>query len=254
MCYHTARDNVLHELTTNACERYWSIVWWTVSIPLLLYWWIGTWWVNSFKMHNYLEVDCAESLRVTDKICVQILIFHTCNISWIWHLNRFYFKISSKYHFLWKRPLSLWRLQLHAIFALHWQALHVRLLIKHFQHKQLNILDLERVFFIHNSGMRMVGTECIRNVLFILPLGAPGSVHSGIWMRNKRTSVFHILAILIPELWIKKRTPSSNSIQQNVVLPCKRRIPERKLLSLLKRLQNTFLHEYSNFSHSEQQL
>ena len=27
-------------------------------------------------------------------------------------------------------------------------------------------------FFIHNSGMRMVGTECIRNILFMLPLGA----------------------------------------------------------------------------------
>ena len=55
--------------------------------------------------------------------------------------------------------------------------------------------------------MRMVGTECIRNILFILPLEAEWmewrSVHSGIWMRNKRMRAFHILAILIPELWIK---------------------------------------------------
>ena len=45
--------------------------------------------------------------------------------------------------------------------------------------------------------MRMVGTGCIRNILFILPLGAEWmewrSVHSGIWMRNKRTRAFHIL-------------------------------------------------------------
>ena len=59
-------------------------------------------------------------------------------------------------------------------------------------------------FFVRNSGMRMVGTEFIRNILFILPLGAEWmewrSVHSGIGMRNKRTREFHILAILIPEL------------------------------------------------------
>ena len=52
--------------------------------------------------------------------------------------------------------------------------------------------------------MRMFGTECIRNILFILLLGAEWmewrSVHSGIRMRNKRTRAFHILAILIPEL------------------------------------------------------
>ena len=61
----------------------------------------------------------------------------------------------------------------------------------------------ERVFFIHNSGMRMVGTEWIRNILFILSLGAEWmewrSDHSGIWMQNKRTRAFHVLAILIPE-------------------------------------------------------
>ena len=37
-------------------------------------------------------------------------------------------------------------------------------------------------FFILNSGMRMVGTECVRNILFILHLGAEWmewhSVHS----------------------------------------------------------------------------
>ena len=57
--------------------------------------------------------------------------------------------------------------------------------------------------------MRMVDTECIRNILFILTLGAEWmewrSVHSGICMRNKRTRGFHILAILFPELWIQKR-------------------------------------------------
>ena len=50
----------------------------------------------------------------------------------------------------------------------------------------------------------MFGTECYRNILFILPLGAEWmewhSVHSGIRMRNERTRAFHILAILIPEL------------------------------------------------------
>ena len=38
-----------------------------------------------------------------------------------------------------------------------------------------------------------------------------------------------------------------SSIQQNIVLPYKRRIPERKLLALFKPLRNTFLHENSNF-------
>ena len=64
--------------------------------------------------------------------------------------------------------------------------------------------------------MRMFGTECIRNILFILPLGAEWmewhSDHSGIRMRNKRTRAFHILAILIPELWIKKRSLKSSLI------------------------------------------
>ena len=44
----------------------------------------------------------------------------------------------------------------------------------------------------------------IRNILFILPLRAEWiewrSVHSGIGMRNRKTRVFYILAILIPEL------------------------------------------------------
>ncbi len=51
--------------------------------------------------------------------------------------------------------------------------------------------------------------DFIRNILFILPLGAEWmdwrSVHSEIGMRNIKTRAFHILAILIPELWIKKR-------------------------------------------------
>ena len=62
-------------------------------------------------------------------------------------------------------------------------------------------------FFIHNSGIWMVGTECIRNILFILPLGAEWmewrTVPSRIWVQNKRMRAFHILAILIPELWTK---------------------------------------------------
>ena len=57
-------------------------------------------------------------------------------------------------------------------------------------------------FLIHHSGIRMVGTECIRSILFILPLGAERmewhSVHSGIGMRNRKTRAFYILAILIP--------------------------------------------------------
>ena len=46
----------------------------------------------------------------------------------------------------------------------------------------------------------------IRNILFILPLGAEWmewrSAHSysGIGMRNRKTRVFYILATLIPEL------------------------------------------------------
>ena len=52
----------------------------------------------------------------------------------------------------------------------------------------------------------------IRNILFILPLGAEWmewrSVHSGIGMQNRKMCVFYILAILIPELRMKKRTPS----------------------------------------------
>ena len=70
-------------------------------------------------------------------------------------------------------------------------------------------IELRARFFIHHSGIRMVGTECIRSILFILPLGAEWmewhSVHSGIGMRNRKTRAFYILAILIPELWIKKR-------------------------------------------------
>ena len=38
-----------------------------------------------------------------------------------------------------------------------------------------------------------------------------------------------------------------SSIQWNIVLPCKWWIPERKPLALFKPLQNTFLHENSNF-------
>ena len=61
-----------------------------------------------------------------------------------------------------------------------------------------------RYFYIHNSGMRMVGTECIRNILFILPLGAEWwngvlsipEYECGI----KERAHFTFMAILIPEL------------------------------------------------------
>ena len=64
--------------------------------------------------------------------------------------------------------------------------------------------SLRPLFFIHHSGIRMVGTECIRSIrLFILPLGVEWmewhSVHSGIGMRNRKTRAFCILATLIPE-------------------------------------------------------
>ena len=60
--------------------------------------------------------------------------------------------------------------------------------------------------------MRMVGTECIRNILFILPLGAEWwngvlsipEYECGI----KERAHFTFMAILIPELWIKKRALS----------------------------------------------
>ena len=42
------------------------------------------------------------------------------------------------------------------------------------------VLILERVFFIHNSGMRMAGTECIRNILFNLRLGAEWMEFNGV--------------------------------------------------------------------------
>ena len=50
-------------------------------------------------------------------------------------------------------------------------------------------------FFIYHSGIRMVGTECIRSILSILLLGAEWmewhSVHSGIGMWNKKTRILH---------------------------------------------------------------
>ena len=50
------------------------------------------------------------------------LHFHTCNISWVWHLSR---------------PILL------AIFASHWQVLHVYShRLKHFRDTRSNILDL----------------------------------------------------------------------------------------------------------------
>ena len=88
------------------------------------------------------------------------------------------------------------------IWSKYFVMFNVHLILCSYQRHSLRVR-----FFIHNSGMRMVGTECIHNILFILPLGAERmewhSVHSGIWMRNKRMHAFHILAILIPELWIK---------------------------------------------------
>ena len=107
--------------------------------------------------------------------------------------------------------------------ATHYRCLHsskvfVKLLV------QSTFFDLTKsaFFFILNSGMRMVGTECHRNILFILPLGAEWmawrSVYSRIWMRNERKRAFHILAILIPELWIKKRAVSTTSFQIRIRL------------------------------------
>ena len=64
----------------------------------------------------------------------------------------------------------------------------------------------------------------IRNILFILPLGAEWmewrSVHSGIGMWNRKTRAFYILAILIPELCIKKRTLSLEMFGRNRILFC----------------------------------
>ena len=91
-----------------------------------------------------------------------------------------------------------------------------------FSFSLLSSISLKARFFIRNSGMRMVGTECHRNILFNPPLGAEWmawrSVYSRIWMRNERTRAFHILAILIPELWIKKRAVSTTSFQIRIRL------------------------------------
>ena len=66
---------------------------------------------------------------------------------------------------------------------------------------------VEKYLNPQRSSRRPPSWIFIRNILIILPLWAEWmewrSVHSGIGMRNKKTRVFYILAILIPELWIK---------------------------------------------------
>ena len=63
---------------------------------------------------------------------------------------------------------------------------------------------VETYLNLQRSSRRPPSWIFIRNILFILPLGAEWmewrSVHSGIGMRNRKTRVFYILAILIPEL------------------------------------------------------
>ena len=64
----------------------------------------------------------------------------------------------------------------------------------------------------------------IRNILFILPLAAEWmewrSVHSGIGIQNRKTRVFYILAILVPELWIKKRVEANKSMSNGPHRSC----------------------------------
>ena len=50
--------------------------------------------------------------------------------------------------------------------------------------KAKTIERLERVFFIHNSGVTMVGTEFIRSILFILPLGVKWMEWRSVQFRN----------------------------------------------------------------------
>ena len=74
------------------------------------------------------------------------------------------------------------------------------------------VLDLPNVLIFspvetylnpQRSSCRPPSLIFIRNILFILPLGAEWiewrSVHSRIGMRNRKTRSFYILAILIPE-------------------------------------------------------
>ena len=63
---------------------------------------------------------------------------------------------------------------------------------------------IETYLNLQRSSRRPPSWIFIRNILFILPLEAEWmkwrSVHSGLGMWNRKTRVFYILAILIPEL------------------------------------------------------
>ena len=75
----------------------------------------------------------------------------------------------------------------------------------HFVQKCNLIFSLAETYWNpQRSSRRPPSWIFIRNILFILPLEAEWmewhSVHSGIGMRNRKTRVFYILSILIPEL------------------------------------------------------
>ena len=100
----------------------------------------------------------------------------------------------TKHH--WKKPRTFGTMKLEAMFHC-------------VQKCNLIFSPVETYLNPQRSSRRPPSWIFIRNILFILPLGAEWmewrSVHSGIGMRNRKTRVFYILAILIPELWIKKR-------------------------------------------------
>ena len=72
------------------------------------------------------------------------------------------------------------------------------------QKRNLIFSPVETYLNTQRSSRRPPSWIFIRNILFILPLGAEWmewlSVHSGIGMRNRKTRAFYILSILIPEL------------------------------------------------------
>ena len=100
----------------------------------------------------------------------------------------------TKHH--WKKPRTFGTMKLEAMFHC-------------VQKCNLIFSPVETYLNPQRSSRRPPSWIFIRNILFILPLGAEWmewrSVNSGIGMRNRKTGAFYILAILIPELWIKKR-------------------------------------------------
>ena len=103
----------------------------------------------------------------------------------------------TKHH--WKKPRTFGTMKLEAMFHC-------------VQKCNLIFSPVETYLNPQRSSRRPPSWIFIRNILFILPLGAEWmewrSVHSGIGMRNRKTRAFYILTILIPELWIKKRALS----------------------------------------------